>query len=268
MKKPRWKIYSIFKDWAKPQTSLKEPTQQNSSLQIQQIDLEPFFDTQTHLFKGVFCQSFLNCETSALEQLFKECLGNLNYWHCHNRAIRCIIPLRAEHMDSAITFTLICEWIRESELPVGLIAIAIGNIQSLTPLKPKLEKFKLLGLEVELFEFSGKAEEFDWLNEFNFDGVHLSQSFIRSTHQSRKQMALFKKTLHFQNTYKFHLYFRGIALVHDFVFAKNNGIHFCYGPLMMPAVSKHQILKIKDSQFANMPALPSPLTNHQDGVKR
>lgn len=268
MKKSRWKIYSIFKDWAKTTTRLKEPSQTNSSLQLQQINLEPIFDTQTHLFKGVFCQSFLNCDKTDLENLFKECLGNLNYWHCHNRAIRCIIPLRAEYISSTITFPLICQWISESELPIGLIAIAIGNIQSLSELQPELEKLKLLGLEIELFEFSGLQNEVEWVNEFTFDGIHLSQSFIRSTHQSSEQMALFHQILGLQNTYKFHLYFRGISLVHDFVFAKNHGIHFCYGPLMMPAVSKHQILKIKDSQFVNMPAIPTQLINHQDREKR
>lgn len=268
MKKSRWKIYSILKDWAKTNTSLKEPSQINSSLQLQRINLEPIFDTQTHLFKGVFCQSFLKGEKTDLEELFKECLGNLNYWHCHNRAIRCIIPLRAEYIRSTMTLPLICQWIRESELPVGLIAIAIENIQSLSELKPELEKLKLLDLEIELFEFSGRQEEFDWINEFNFDGIHLSQRFIRSTHQSANQMALFHQILQLQNTYKFHLYFRGISLVHDFVFAKNHGIHFCYGPLMMPAVSKHQILKIKDSQFVNMPAISTSLMNPQDREKR
>lgn len=268
MKTTRWKIYSILKDWAKTHTTLKEPSETDPSLQIQQINLEPFFDTQTHLFKGVFCQSFLNCEKKDLESLFRECIGNLNYWHCHNRAIRCIIPLHSEHMTSAMTFPLICQWIRESELPVGLLAIAVGHIESLSVLKPELEKLKLLGLEIELFEFAGLKEEFDWLNEFAFDGVHLSQSFIRSTYQSKEQMALFQKILSLQHTYKFHLYFRGISLVHDFIFAKNHGIHFCYGPLMMPAVSKHQILKIKDSQFTNMPAIPTPIAHHLDGENR
>jgi EAL domain-containing protein (putative c-di-GMP-specific phosphodiesterase class I) len=268
MKTPSWKIYSIIKDWAKTPSTLREPSTTESSLVLQNINLEPIFDTQTHLFNGVFCQSFLNCEINELEHLFKECLGNLSYWHCHNRAIRCIVPIRAEHISCPTTHQLICHWISQSDLPVGLLAIAICDLKKDSGVQSELEQFKRLGLEIELFEFTGQTAEFEWLNHFAFDGIHLSLRFIRSIHQSPDQKALLDKTLIYQKAYKFHLYFRGISLVHDFVFAKNYGINFCYGPLMMPAISKHQILKIKESQFANMPSISTPLTHYQDGDPR
>jgi hypothetical protein len=50
----------------------------------------------------------------------------------------------------------------------------------------------------------------------------------------------------------FHTYSGGISLVHDFNFAKNNSITFTYGSFLMPAVTKHQILKIKHSQFSSI----------------
>jgi hypothetical protein len=49
-----------------------------------------------------------------------------------------------------------------------------------------------------------------------------------------------------------HTYVEGISLVHDFNFAKNNSITFTYGSFLMPAVTKHQILKIKHSQFSSI----------------
>lgn len=265
MKKSRWNIYSILKDWTRSPIQVREPLSNDPALSIQAINLEPFFETQSHAFRGVFCSAFLNAQSDQLEILLKEHIDHIHYWHCHNQAIRCVIPMSSQAVFNRQTLDQICNLIQASELPVGLIAIAVHDVHNYPDIYPSLEILKRLGIELDLFNFTGMSQEFEGLENFSFDGIHISAGFFRASKLTKEHTNLLEKIDLYQNLYKFHIYFRGIALVHDFVFAKKHGFHFSYGPLMMPAVSKHQILKIKESQFANMPLISTPSPKPQDG---
>jgi len=264
MKKSPWTIYSIFKDWKKSSELLKEPVTTSHSFSAQEINLEPVFEIQTHHLKAVFCAQFLHITSKVLAKQLHELIETIRYWHCHNLAIRCIIPIAGNVMSSNDAVDEICEIIQASELPVGMIAFALSNIDDHPHALRSLEKFQCVGIEIDLFEFSDN-DSFEWFENYSFSGIHLSTQQIRSSEQLAQQAYFLEKIKRLQTRYKFHIYFRGIALVHDFVFAKKHQFDFCYGPLMMPAVSKYQILKIKESQFAHMPLISTPSTLNQDG---
>lgn len=264
MKKSRWTIYSIFKDWKKSSELLKEPVTTSHSFLAQEINLEPVFEIQTHHLKAVFCTQFLHANWHLMHQQLEELIESIRYWHCHNLAIRCIIPIPESIMSCTNAVDELCKIIQASELPVGMIAFALSKFDDHPHILRSIEKFQCVGIEIDLLEFSDEAS-FQWIENYSFSGIHLSTQQLRSGEQLKQQAYFLEKIKRYQSLYKFHIYFRGIALVHDFVFAKKHNFDFCYGPLMMPAVSKYQILKIKESQFAHMPLISTPSTLNQDG---
>lgn len=257
------KFYQFMKRWV----SAHEPSKQDSFLTLQPINLEPYFDTQANQFQGVFFKSFVYYNDLDLHNLFEECLLNIAYWHCHHRAIRSILPLHAKTLVQPKLLNTIEELLIRSELPVGLISFAVQGTTtcSWTDLESALQRLHRLGVRLELYGISGSDKEFDYMSTELFESVHLSLSLMRAAHLDLQSRELLDQILNACEVNILHTYCGGISLVHDFIFAKNNCIDYCYGPLMMPAVSKHQILHIKESQFANMSLKPTPSFIKEDG---
>lgn len=256
----KFKLYNIVKRWIRSESVAHESNQSASNIHLQTVNLEPVFDVRSNKFSGVFCRSLLNYQEKDLRNQVNECLMNIAYWHFHGRAIRCILPIRAESILCQETMDEIECILIASELPVGLVTIGISGTKghSFQQLEPNLSRMKRLGIHLEMLNFSGTFEDFRWLEYKDLSAVHFSLSLMRSAYKERDSLKILLSALNQIKTSNFHTYCGGISLVHDFIFAKKYGIHFCYGPLMMPTVSKHQILKIKDSQFASILHKPTP----------
>jgi hypothetical protein len=100
---------------------------------------------------------------------------------------------------------------------------------------------------LHLLHFSGSPQEIAHLDEMRFDGVHLSAQQLRKNqleHQSIVDLAAVCKK-HFGA-----IYIGGISLVSDLTAAQSLSASYCYGGLMMPPVSRHQLLQINDSRLA------------------
>lgn len=257
------KFYQFMKRWV----SAREPSRNDTFLALQPTNLEPYFDSQSNQFQGVFFKSFIYYNDLDLPHLFEECLMNIAYWHCHHRAIRTIVPIQAKSIIQPKLLTDLEDLLIQSELPVGLISFAIQGsmLCAWRDLENALDRLNRLGVRLELYGLSGCDKEFDYLDSELFEAAHISLSLMRAAHLDLQSRELLDQVLDACEVNILHTYCGGITLVHDFIFAKNNGIEYCYGPLMMPAVSKHQILHIKESQFAKMPLTTTPSLNTQDG---
>jgi hypothetical protein len=129
----------------------------------------------------------------------------------------------------------------------GLFALNINNLQEGLKIK-NLHRQRIL----EIIDFTGEEDELYWLNDNLIQGVHLSTGLLRAAAMSHEKKQIMDQIMNLSASRHFHTYSGGISLVHDFNFAKNNSITFTYGSFLMPAVTKHQILKIKHSQFSSI----------------
>ena len=251
MEKNRGVIHDL-RNWIAKHMRVEQPKNNSSQFVEQVINLEPVFNTQTMVFEGVLCNDLykLSDEKMYLKH-FKQALENIAYWCCHGRTIMTILPLPIYLLSNEIFLKELEKNLVASQLPVWLIRVLLVNQKNLqlSIYEDQLYQLQRLGLILELHNFSGSNTEFTNLKTGLFQGVHLSTNLIRAAMKITYSKELFDDLLIICNEHNYHVYGEGISLVHDFNFVKENKVPFCYGPLMMPAVSKHQLLKITMSQF-------------------
>jgi EAL domain-containing protein (putative c-di-GMP-specific phosphodiesterase class I) len=244
-------LYQTLKSWLSKQMNVEQPQINLAQFEEQSIHLEPIFDCQNQLFIGAVCNDLIETSSTLYLKYFKKSLEEIAYWHCHGRAILTLLPLPISLAKDHDFITQYEAYLMQSQLPVGLIRIPIiGYKNDVVDLYYYfLNKLQRLGLILELKNFSSSKAELTWLDTQMFKGVHLSTHLVRAAMTTSFSKELFNDLLIICKDKNYHTYGEGISLVHDFNFAKNNQVKFCYGPLMMPCVSKHQLLKIQTSQF-------------------
>ena len=265
----KFNLYGIYKRWTAKDSGSKEKNEVKT-FDLQTANLLPVFDSQSNQFVSVYCKSSNDCRNHGITELIGRCLRNINYWQCHGRAIRCILPAHYSELIAEHTINQIEELLIASKLPVGLIAIVINDLDEkiYSLIEFNLHRLKRLGVVFEISKASSSTDALNWLPRSLFEGIHIQVSEIRQSYQAEKHCDELRQLIEHLNANNFHKYCGDIALVHDFIFAKNIGIDFCYGPLMMNTVSEHQILKIKESQFANLKIDPTPSLHLHDGEHR
>ena len=245
------KLYGTFKQWFEKSIKVRQPHKSKNGFIEQLINLEPIFDTKTHLFSGSLQNDLNTSDPVEYLHLFELGLENITYWHFHGRAIKSLLPLPIGFFQEEDFYEQFEQLLLTSQLPVGLIRLPLIHYKNreIEKMIDKLLKLKRLGIILELKDFSGTASEMRWLKSHLFKGVHFSTALLRAASMASLSKELFDQIMQFCKEENFHTYGEGISLVHDFTFTKQNGIDSCYGPLLMPAVSKHQLLKIHTSQF-------------------
>jgi len=246
-------LYGNLKRWFDQQMFIEQPKNKNTLFESQHTNLEPIFDSLTNQFIGVIYTDLGSCLQKDYLDHFSDALDTMTYWYCHGRAILTLLPLPIAFIKDELFLQSLESKLIESKLPVGYIKIPLLHFKTedFRPYEKKLHQLLRLGIILELKSFSGGVIEIEWLKTGIFTGIHFSTSLIRAASMTSYSKELIDDLLITCKSKNFHLYSEGISLVHDFTFTKISCIHYCYGPLMMPAVSKHQILKITQSQFTD-----------------
>jgi len=259
-------IYQNLKHWLTRKIHIEQPQTKETSFEEQLIYIDPVFECQSQEFSGAVCNDFFQNNPSLYLLQFKKALDNIAYWYCHGRAIPTFLPLPSSMLLSEEFVLEYEQHLMVSQLPVGLIRVPLLDYKNLTLtlLENQLLQLQRLGLILELKNFSGSDSELIWLNSNYFKGVHISIAFVRAAMMTTLSKERFDDLMITCKGQNYHTYVEGISLVHDFNFAKENEIQFCYGPLMMPPVSKHQLLKITISQL-NQSFQSSPKKNIHHG---
>jgi EAL domain-containing protein (putative c-di-GMP-specific phosphodiesterase class I) len=244
-------LYQSLKSWISKQMKVEQPQINIAQFETQSIHLEPIFDCQNQVFIGAICNDLIETNSTIYLKHFKKSLEEIAYWHCHGRAILTLLPLTISFAKDKGFIEQYETYLLQSQLPVGLIRIPIIGYKNdeVDLYYDFLNQLQRLGLILELKNFSNSQTELAWLHTQMFKGVHLSTHLVRAAMTTSFSKELFNDLLITCRDKNYHTYGEGISLVHDFNFAKNNQVKFCYGPLMMPCVSKHQLLKIQTSQF-------------------
>ena len=216
----------------------------------QSISFEPIFNSSGSKLGGVLFNPLLHAEDSQVLRLFMDGLDAIQYWQSFSKPIPTILPIAAKTLCQPTQVDAISDLILNSRLPVGLVALGIMNLPSAPfwhDYQAGLARLRRIGLMLQLLYFSGSAQEIAHLDEMRFDGVHLSAQQLRTNrleHQSIADLATVCKKHHGA------IYVGGISLVSDLTAAQTLAATYCYGGLMMPPVSRHQLLQINDSRLA------------------
>ncbi len=244
-------IYQNLKLWLTKKMHIEQPQNKDVNFEEQLIYLDPIFECQSQEFAGAICNDLFQNDPSLYLRQFKNALDSIAYWHCHGRAIATFLPLPTLLLLSKEFILEYEQYLMASQLPVGLIRVPLFDYKNLelTLFENQLLQLQRLGLILELKNFSGSDSELVWLNSSFFKGVHISIGFVRAAMMATLSKERFNDLMITCNSQNHHTYVEGISLVHDFNFANKNKVQFCYGSLMMPPVSKHQLLKITISQL-------------------
>ena len=257
---PKSRLYTLVKAWKnKPFQEVRDACGQpwlglssealeehQSWSQRQAISNEPIFNAQgTKLTSSLF-RPLLSATDTQLLRLFMEGLDTITYWYRSGRFIPGILPLSAEHLTSSSLIDALSDLILNSRLPVGLVNLGVQKLESADSIDLCMEgllRMRRLGVLIHLLQFSGASSQIRWIEAMQPEGIHLEMSQFRNDGLPMAMISLGKQ-------FQTQIYASNVTLVRDLENLTALGAHHGYGGLMMPPVSRHQMLHISDSRIA------------------
>ena len=256
---PKSRLYTLVKAWKnKPFHEVRDACgepwlglgsaaleEHQSWSKRQEISNEPIFNNQGTKLTSALFRPLLSTDDSQLLRMFMEGLDNIAYWYRSGRFIPGVLPLPAHAIASNQFVDGLSDLILNSRLPVGLVSIAIYQPNSAECLAASTEgllRLRRLGVLVHLLNFSGSATQMRWIAQMEPEGVHIDISQLRSE-QALIELASLNQHIQSQ------IYACNITFVQDLENALLVGASHSYGGLMMPPVSRHQMLHISDSRI-------------------
>jgi EAL domain-containing protein (putative c-di-GMP-specific phosphodiesterase class I) len=257
---PKSRLYTLVKAWKnKPFQEVRDACGQpwlglssealdehQSWSQRQAISNEPIFNNQgTKLTSSLF-RPLLTATDTQLLRLFMEGLDTITYWYRSGRFIPGILPLPAQHLASSNFIDALSDLVLNSRLPVGLVSLGVHKLNDGDSIDSSIEgllRMRRLGVLIHLLDFSGASKQIHWIESMEPEGIHIEMGQFRANGLPIEMLAL-SQTFHTQ------VYASNITLVKDLENVMAMGAHHSYGGLMMPPVSRHQMLHMGDSRIA------------------
>ncbi|MBU3588479.1 diguanylate phosphodiesterase [Polynucleobacter sp. 80A-SIGWE] len=257
---PKSRLYTLVKAWKnKPFQEVRDACGQpwlglsgealeehQSWSQRQAISNEPIFNSQgTKLTSSLF-RPLLTATDIQLLRLFMEGLDTITYWYRSGRFIPGILPMPAQHLASSNFIDALSDLILNSRLPVGLVSFGVHKLNEVDSMDSCMEgllRMRRLGVLIHVLDFCGTSTQVQWIEQMEPEGIHIEMGQFRADGLPNEMISLGQK-FHSQ------IYASSITLVKDLENVIAMGAHHCYGGLMMPSVSRHQMLHISDSRIA------------------
>ena len=257
---PKSRLYTLVKAWKnKPFQEVRDVCGQpwlglsgealeehQSWSQRQAISNEPIFNNQgTKLTSSLF-RPLLTATDVQLLRLFMEGLDTITYWYRSGRFIPGILPLPAQHMASTGFIDALSDLILNSRLPVGLVSLGMHKLKDADSMESCMEgllRMRRLGVLIHFLDFSGASAQIRWVEEIEPEGIHIEMGQFRAEGLPKEMISIGQK-------FNAQIYASNITLVKDLENVMAMGAHHCYGGLMMPPISRHQMLHTSDSRIA------------------
>ena len=139
---------------------------------------------------------------------------------------------------------MIPTWLKAIPLLLNKLAVqTLPDSKLEKSCKEGLLRLRRLGILVHLLQFSGSAEQLHWIEELQMEGVHFDMTLFRQAALPTSLLSELRKS-------RTQIYASNLTLVKDLENASLLQSDHCYGGLMMPPLSRHQILQINDSRIA------------------
>jgi EAL domain-containing protein (putative c-di-GMP-specific phosphodiesterase class I) len=259
---PKSRLYSLVMAWknkpflgvseARPDSWIEKTDSQfnqsdSKSNKISKCVFEPIFTTPG---EKLFAAIFRPLQNAQLSQVLRQCmegLDSVHYWQASNRRTPILLPLQKESLEDQAQIDGLCDLILNSRLPVGLVMVGISanGIEAFNRhCQESLLRLRRLGVLLHLLHCSGEDNEIAWVDDFHFEGVHLSANQLRDL-----APAIQKQQIHSFQKMGIKIYLSEVTFISDLDLAKKYRIEYAYGGLMMPPVSRHQISQINDSRI-------------------
>jgi EAL domain-containing protein (putative c-di-GMP-specific phosphodiesterase class I) len=260
---PKSRLYTLVKAWKdKPFQEVRDACgapwlglssqaleEHQSWSKRQAISHEPIFNCGGTKLTGSFFRPLLDSSDMQLLRLFMEGLDTIAYWYRAGRLIPGILTIPIHAISSSEYIDALSDLILNSRLPVGLVALGIPSIPNTDEAKACKEgllRLRRLGVLLHLLNFKGTVEQLHWIEEMQLEGVHIDMGSLRINLPSDEIITQIKNSSHLLTK----IYASNISLVKDLENAATLQFDYCYGGLMMPPISRHQVLKVNDSRLA------------------
>ena len=257
---PKSRLYTLVKAWKnKPFQEVRDACgapwlglssqaleEHQSWSKRQAIGHEPIFNGKGTKLTGTLFRPLLASTDMQLLRLFMEGLDSVSYWYRSGRYIPGILPIPAHALASSKYIDALSDLILNSRLPVGLVTLGIQTLPDSKleeSCKEGLLRMRRLGVLIHLLQFSGSAEQLHWIEKLQMEGVHLDMTLFRQTALPTHLLSELRKS-------RTQIYASNLTLVKDLENASLMQVDHCYGGLMMPPLSRHQMLQINDSRIA------------------
>jgi len=257
---PKSRLYTLVKAWKnKPFQEVRDACgdpwlglssqaleEHQSWSKRQAIGHEPIFNCKGTKLTGTLFRPLLTSTDMQLLRLFMEGLDSVSYWYRSGRFIPGILPIPAHALASNKYIDALSDLILNSRLPVGLVTLGIQTLPDSKleeSCKEGLLRMRRLGVLVHLLQFSGSVEQLHWAAELQIEGVHLDMALFRQQELPLELLSQLQQS-------RTQIFASNLTLVKDLENASLMQADHCYGGLMMPPLSRHQILQINDSRIA------------------
>ena len=260
---PKSRLYTLVKAWKnKPFQEVRDACgapwlgitsqaleEHQSWSKRQAISHEPIFNCKGTKLTGSLFRPLLTSTDMQLLRLFMEGLDTISYWYRSGRFIPGILPVPTHAIASSAYIDAMSDLILNSRLPVGLIALGVPSLPDsdiTEACKEGLLRMRRLGVLLHFMNFSGGAQQLQWISEMQVEGIHIDMSKLRDKTLSDSVITKLKKSSYSST----QIYASNVSLVKDLENASALQADHCYGGLMMSPISRHQMLQINDSRIA------------------
>ena len=260
---PKSRLYTLVKAWKnKPFQEVRDACgapwlgissqvleEHQSWSKRQAISHEPIFNFKGTKLTGSIFRPLMTTSDMQLLRLFMEGLDTISYWYRSGRFIPGILPVPTHAIASSAYIDAMSDLILNSRLPVGLIALGVPSLPDsdiTKACKEGLLRMRRLGVLLHFMNFSGGAQQLQWISEMQVEGIHIDMSKLRDKTLSDSVITKLKKSPYSST----QIYASNVSLVKDLENASALQADHCYGGLMMSPISRHQMLQINDSRIA------------------
>jgi len=260
---PKSRLYTLVKAWKnKPFQEVRDACgapwlgissqaleEHQSWSKRQVISHEPIFNCKGTKLTGSLFRPLLATTDMQFLRLFMEGLDAISYWHRSGRLIPGILPIPSHVISSSEFVDAISDLILNSRLPVGLITLGIKSIPNSEisdACKEGMLRMRRLGVLLHLLDYVGDITQMQWVEEMQMEGIHIDISRLRKETLPLDALHHIRRQAYSQT----QIYASNVSLVQDIKNVSEWQLNHCYGGLMMPPLSRHQMLKINDSRIA------------------
>ena len=260
---PKSRLYTLVKAWKnKPFQEVRDACgapwlgissqaleEHQSWSKRQVISHEPIFNCKGTKLTGSLFRPLLVATDMQFLRLFMEGLDAISYWHRSGRFVPGILPVPSHVISSSGFVDAISDLILNSRLPVGLVVLGIKatpNPELSDACKEGLLRMRRLGVLLHLLDYIGDITQLKWVAEMQMEGIHIDMSRLRKEVLPFDVLDQIKKS----SDASTQIYASNISLVKDIENATAWQFNHFYGGLMMPPLSRHQMLQINDSRIA------------------
>ena len=277
--KPKSRLYALVRNWTnKPIQVVKEAPQNNLKitssvgepeikdwLANQELSYQAILSIKDLKLHSVILKELNECQEEDVIRLFRQGISAANYWQSSAKPVSIVLPMKTAWLCSKHILNSIQNALLNCHLPIGLINVALIDRPTQTEeplLQEALIKLQRIGILLHLQNF--EADEYDCLllQQHSFTAIYISSQLIRLAVPGSECEKKLAQILSIAKKNHYVCIAGPLKLLHDSSVVVKHGFDAQYGPIVMPTMTLHQILKLNGNAIQKA-AIRSHLNDHE-----